>query len=137
VQRPCDFCGETYEAKTAKSRFCKPDHRVQHHKYTKQGKALPAVAAQQPATPPNTDVADRVMRELEELDLMGRYEAAVVIGVAKQLDSGAVSGTAYVSLSKEVDRRMEVLRLSVVPADDPTKVIQERVAEKQAHLRAV
>lgn len=140
MQRACDYCGESYEAKTKQSRFHAPKCRVAMHEARKTGRPVPATSqAAAPAAKPdrNTDIADRLARELTELGVDGQYEAAVVVGLARQLDSGVVTGAAYVSLSKEVDRRVDALRLKAVRPDDPTETILGRVEEKQAHLRAV
>lgn len=137
MQRACDFCGETYEAKTKTSRFCEVKCRVANHEAKKAGKPVPAAAKPKREPQRSTDVADRLERELTELGVIDQYEAAIVIGMAKQLDSGVMVGTAYVSLSKEVDRRVDALRLKAERPDDPTRLIRERVVEKQAHLHAV
>lgn len=138
MQRPCDFCGRPYEALRKTSRFCETKHRVAYAAAMKAGRPIPAVTqAGVPAEPMSTDVADRLERELRELGVFEKYEAAIVVGMAKQLDSGAMVGTAYVSLSKEVDRRVDALRLKAERPDDPLVAIRATVHEKQAHLRAV
>jgi len=135
VQRACDYCGETYEAKTKQSRFHAPKCRVAMHEARKTGKPVPAATAAPAAKPDrNTDIADRLARELTELGVDGQYEAAVVVGLARQLDSGVVTGAAYVSLSKEVDRRVDALRLKAPKPDDPAVVIRERFEEKRLRL---
>lgn len=138
--RACDYCGVTYQPKTERSRFCKPDHRAANSKAKKAGRPVPAAkqaATQQGGSARNTDIADRLARELTELGVADKYEAAVVVGLARQLDSGVVTGAAYVSLSKEVDRRVDALRLKAVRPDDPVRLILTAVEEKQAHLHAV
>lgn len=136
MQRACDYCGEMYEAKTKQSRFHAPKCRVAMHEARKTGRPVPAASrAAAPAKPDrNTDIADRLARELTELGVDGQYEAAVVVGLARQLDSGVVTGAAYVSLSKEVDRRVDALRLKAPKPDDPAVVIRERFEEKRLRL---
>ncbi|MCW2522882.1 MAG: hypothetical protein JWO63_1217 [Frankiales bacterium] len=87
-------------------------------------------------TAASTEVADRLLAELEQLGVAGSYEAQVALRVARQLDTGGAIGAAFVSLSKELDRRVAVLRLSAERPDDPTRLIHDRIARKQAHLRA-
>lgn len=137
MERTCDFCGDLYEPKTKASRFCKDQHRVSFHKANKAGRVIPAEAATAPAVPAKTDVADRLKRELVTLGVFEQYEAAVVVQMAEQLDSGKIVGTAYVSLSKEVDRRVDALRLKAVRQDDPAQQVLGRVEEKKALLHAV
>lgn len=140
-QRACDFCGGMYTPKTERSRFCTDNHRAENGKYKRAGKPVPAATrhaqSQAPKPERNTQIADRLTRELTELGVFDQYEAAVVVGLARQLDSGVVTGAAYVSLSKEVDRRVDALRLKAVRPDDPVRQILTAVEDKQAHLRAV
>lgn len=137
MQRPCDFCGDIYEAVRKNSRFCQVKHRVAFHEYAKTGKAVPAEREAKPSVPQSTDVADRLERELRELGVFDHYEAGVVLLMAQQLDSRQHSGAAFVSLSKEVDRRVDALRLKAERPDDPVRLILTAVEDKQAHLRVV
>lgn len=132
--RACDFCGTSYEPKTARSKFCSDNHRTDNGKYKRAGKPVPALTRTQPAPPTSTDVADRLERELRELGVFDAYEAGVVLLMAAQLDSGRHSGAAFVSLSKEVDRRVDALRLKAERPDDPAVLIRERFEEKRLRL---
>lgn len=138
MQRPCDFCGQPYEALRKNSRFCETKHRVAYAAAMKTGRPVPAqTSTATPPPPTSTDVADRLERELRELGVFDQYEAGVVLLMAEQLDSGRHSGAAFVSLSKEVDRRVDALRLKAERPDDPLVAIRATVHEKQSHLRAV
>jgi hypothetical protein len=136
--RACDYCGTAYQPKTAKSRYCHPNHRVAAYKAAKAGRPMPArlgppmggPPAADPRQPPSTQVADAITRELEQLALADTYEGTVAIGLAKQLDSGVIVGSAYVSLSKELDRRVDALRLRAPRPDDPAQVARAQVEEK-------
>lgn len=129
MQRPCDLCQTTYEAKRPQSRFCSTRCRTAWSRGTR-----PSAAESDRPGMQSTDVASRVERELEGLGVAGRYEAGIVVGIARQLDSGVVQGTAYVSLSKEVDRRMDALRLLAERPDDPVVLIEARLQEHQLRL---
>lgn len=84
----------------------------------------------------STEVADALGAELERIGLAGTYEGRVAMGIASQLDHGNVVGAAYASLSKELDRRVDALRLKAEMPDDPARVLRERVEGKRAHLRS-
>lgn len=137
MQRACDLCGEVYEAKRATSRF----HHPRCRKAWATGKRPKDLAVTPPppsSTGPVLDgVVDRVTQELTALGVVNHTEAGIVIGIAKQLDSNTIIGTAYVSLSKEFDRRLDALRLKADRPDDPAAAVRERVAAKRAELRAV
>lgn len=140
MERPCDSCGDPYEAKTKRSRFCSTRCRVSKHEEDKRA----AVAGVEPTKAPRSStgpvlngVHDRLTRKLTTLGVIDDWEAGVVLGLAKQLDSGAIVGSQYVSLSKEIDRRVDKLELAAVRPDDPVRRVASAVEEKQARLRAV
>lgn len=91
--------------------------------------------AADPARPPCTKVSDALLLELQKLNLVDTYEGQIALGLAAQLDDGSVKGAAYVSLSKEVDRRVAALRLKAERPDDPVKLRSEAVDARRANLR--
>lgn len=135
MQRACDLCGTLYEAKRATSRFHEPKCRVAWAK-GKRPTAQPSTpSAPRASTAPVLDgVADRVTQELTRLGVVDHTEAGIVIGIAKQLDSNAIIGAAYVSLSKEFDRRLDALRLKAERVDDPARVVKDRLEAKRLRL---
>jgi hypothetical protein len=80
------------------------------------------------------NVGEALRTELEALGVADTYEGRVALGIASQLDNGTVAGAAYASLSKELDRRVDALRLKAVRTDDPAVVVKDRFAEKRAKL---
>lgn len=131
MSRVCDLpgCRVSLEGLHPKRRFCSDAHR-------KESKRKPATTAT-PQRKAGTVIADRLRVELEKLGVLDSYEAQTTLGIAEQLDAKIVQGAAYVSLSKELDRRVDALRLTAERPDSPVLVLQGRVAEKQSHLRAV
>lgn len=131
MSRVCDLagCRESLEGMHPSRRFCSDAHR-------KEAKRKPAAKAT-PQRKGGTAIADRLRIELEKLSVLDSYEAQTTLGIAEQLDAKIVQGAAYVSLSKELDRRVDALRLTAEQPDSPVVQIQARVAEKQSHLRAV
>jgi hypothetical protein len=138
VQRACDLCGDTYEAKRSTSRFCKPAHRTAWARGSRPATELPASP---PSGTPEGDLpqypkaAEMLARELDRLGVLESFEAAAVLILARQLDSGVIVGAAAVSLSKEIDRRADALRLKADLPNDPVKAILGKVEDKQQHLR--
>lgn len=136
--RACDYCGEMYQPKTKASRFCEAKCRVAFHKADKAGRPIPAqVAPPLLDKPKRTDIADRLEKELVKLGVDHLYQASVVLRLAEQLDGGGSVGPAFVSLSKELDRQVDALRLKADLPDDPVRLIVAAVQEKQTHLHAV
>jgi hypothetical protein len=133
VERACDLCGSLYEAKRKTSRFCKPAHRTAWAKGARPKADLPApVKDEDDSALPK--VSESLARELRELGVLDTWESAVALRLAKQLDSGVITGTAYTSLSKDLDRRVDALRLKAERPDDPARAIAERLEQKQLRL---
>lgn len=123
MQRPCDRCHSPYEAKTSRSKYCSSSCRARTSEAPKPKGAKPSTA-----------VADALARELKQLGKAGCYEAVIALGIARQLDSDTVAGTAYASLSKELDRRVADLRQRGVKTSDPAAAAKAKVAQRRLHL---
>lgn len=136
MERPCDECGDRYEAKTRRSKFCSTACRVaaSRSRHAEAARADATGTVVEPPAPPSTKVADALRAELEQLQVADSYEGTIAIGIAKQLDSGHVVGAAYVSLSKELDRRVDALRLKAERPDDPARAVRDRLTEKRLSL---
>lgn len=130
MQRACDQCGEPYEAKRSTSKYHSAACRVAANRGTPPAE----LANPKGQTPASTDVADALLKELTLLGLADSYEAAIAIKTARQLDNGTIVGTAFTSLSKELDRRVDALRLKAERPDDPAREIRERFEEKRLRL---
>jgi hypothetical protein len=87
-----------------------------------------------PVVPPSTTIADALREELVELGVIRKAEAAIALQLARQLDAGSIVGSQYVSLSKELDRRVDALRLMGERPDDPVSAIRRRFEAHQLKL---
>jgi hypothetical protein len=128
LRRTCERCGTEFEAKTSRRRFCGSTCRA------RKAEGRPAPGPKPKKAKPRTDVAEALLQELQKLRMANVYEGRVALGIARQLDTDTVVGAAYASLSRELDRRVEALRLKAERADDPAKVIKGRLEEKRAKL---
>ena len=120
-------CGRYFEAATSRRKYFSSSCRARKSKGQLPSPAVPEV-------PASTDVGDALLVELQKLKVDDTYEGRVALGIARQLDRGTVQGAAYSSLSKELDRRVDQLRLKAEREDDPTKVVKGRLAEKRAAM---
>lgn len=135
MQRSCDACGDPYEAKTSRSRFCSVACRVAQHRADHgAGPDSHREQAGPGKDRPSRGVQPALMAEFEKLGVAEEYEARVALGLAEQLDSRVLVGAAYVSLSKELDRRVDALRLKAERPDDPAAAVKGRLAEKRLRL---
>lgn len=129
MQRACDCCAKLYEAKRETSRFCHVNCRTAYSR----GKRPPTELPKPPDEAPGRHrVANALRRELESLGVAESYEGEIALGLADQLGNGTITGTQYVSLSKELDRRVESLRMKAERPDDPAKALRDELAERRA-----
>lgn len=141
MQRACDSCGDPYEAQTKRSRFCSDRCRVAQHYAKKSGKTPAPTATLSTAACPSVagsaddeKIAPALRGEFEKLGVLGMYEARTALGLARQLDSGTIVGAPYTSLSKELDRRVDALRIKAEKPDDPAAAVKGRLQEKRLRL---
>ena len=137
MERACDECGDVYEAKTKRSRFCDVNCRKAYHRRPDAVNEPKPSAAQAPRSstgPVLNGVHDRLTRKLTALGVIDDWQAGVVLGLAQQLDSGAIVGAQYVSLSKEIDRRVDKLELAAERPDDPVAKIEAQLTEHRLQL---
>lgn len=125
MERSCVRCGGSFEAQRSTAKYCSSSCRA-------RASTHPAPAAPAPAV--STAVLDALAVELTGLGVAGTYEGVVALGIARQLDNGSVSGTAYTSLSKELDRRVADLRRRAPRAEDRTQAAQAAVADRRLRL---
>src|SRR4051794_34999276 len=113
MSRVCDLpgCPESLEGMHPARRFCSGAH-------PKEAKRKPAAKATS-ARKAGTAIADRLGAKFAELNVLETYEAQTALGIAEQLDAKIVQGAAYVSLSKELDRRVDALVLAAERPDNP------------------
>lgn len=82
----------------------------------------------------SSGIADALRAELIELGVVSTFEAVTALRLAAQLDSGAYMGAQFVSLSKELDRRVEVLRLRGERPDDPVTAVRRQLEAHKLRL---
>lgn len=133
AHRVCQFgpCRVSLDGAHPKRLFCTDVHR-KASKRVGSGIGVPVFEG-----PVSTEVVDALGVELRQLGVADTYEGRVALGIAAQLDKGTVIGAAYASLSKELDRRVDALRLKAERPDDPVRLITGAVEEKRATLRSV
>lgn len=113
------------------------DKRYASEACSKRARRATSTVTPFPSDPPSTAVADALGKELQALGVIDTYEASTALGLARQLDSGQLVGAGYVSLSKELDRRVDALRLRAERSDDPLRRIRDRLDERTARLHVV
>lgn len=127
MQRPCDVCGNAYEAKRATSKYCSSGCRIRACR-----------AAEKPAEPPvQIGVAAQAAfrgglyeSTLARLEEVGRLETVLgqqALFLAQRLESSLLdSGSSLASLSKELRAVMDAALDGVAKAADPVDELRRR-----------
>ena len=125
MQRACDSCGQQYETKRATSRFC--GERCK--KRAQRGHVID-MRDTRPATPVVTGLTAATRSELEEA---GRAETALgqaALALAARIESGADTGSAVASLTREGRATLEAATANAARAASPLDELRSRRAKR-------
>jgi hypothetical protein len=112
MQRPCDACGEPYQAQRASSRFCSSRCRVRFHAAGGGKVAELPVLSQGP-------LEAATARRLEAVGRLDSVLGQQALMLARRLDAPGEPGAAVASLSRELRAVMvEALEGVAAQADD-------------------
>jgi membrane-bound lytic murein transglycosylase B len=148
--RPCEECGEPFEAKTKRAKFCGATCRVRANRRPSKTGAAKAAAGgtvthlpiaggpldqTSPADPSVEDIvgslAEQVRKTLTEAKALDTIAGAQAVRIARQIDRGDDSGSAVATLSKELSRLVAEAKVEAAPRiRDAADDVMERVAQK-------
>jgi hypothetical protein len=127
MQRPCDVCGETYEAKRPTSKYCSTRCR------TRASRGTPTEhAGTVPVTPlpvPEAEIGPIESATLDELTAVGREGSALgctALALARKLDAGRETGAAMASLAKQLEATKNSATEGLSAAADPLDELRAR-----------
>lgn len=147
-ERQCEQCGESFSSPRRQARFCGPTCRSRAHrgkppaltvvppvdqpKPTKQAKTAKPTAAPAVVEVPTYDtLEDQVVATLTEQKAIDTIAGRAAVRVAQQIDRGRDSGSAVVSLTKELSRLQAEAKVEAAPRNkDEADDILERVNQK-------
>lgn len=127
MQRPCDSCGETYEAKRRTSKFCSDRCRVRGSRG-----ALAAVRDLPLAEPPAGEaraLVSAVERELVAADRLDSALGQAARALAVRIESGVDTGAAVASLTKELRATLAEATKGVAPEESALDRLRRMRAE--------
>lgn len=133
MRRSCDHCGEPYEAKNSKSRYCGQQCRQRAHRA-----GLSHPKGVRPAVVEVADESTRavVVAELERLGLTSTVEGRAALVLAARLDSPArETGAGLSSVARQLSALMNGLR-GQVGVEEPDR-IDELEAARVRRLASV
>lgn len=139
MEKKCGACGQSYEAKTVRSRFCvRPDCRRKRARAWKHKERTGAVVELRP--PAELDAGLSVEAAARaELEGAGRLNTTIgraVLVLARQLDQGdGDTGSSKASVAGKLRELMAEALKDVKRAADPIDEIAERRRKRQARAR--
>lgn len=127
MQRSCDACGRSYEAKRATSKYCGSNCRTRVSRAGGAPQPKVVVALDRP-TGLLGDLVDVTRRRLEAVDRLDTVLGLQAVFLADQLVNGgrAESGSSLASLSKELRAVMDAALEGVAKAADPVDELRRR-----------
>lgn len=132
MQRPCDACGEEYEAKTKRSRYCSDRCKRRYHRGGGKKNAEEREAERAEGV---GSVAAATLFTLQDAGRLHTPLGQAALALAHRLDaSGRDTGQSVASLAKQLQATLEAATADADVEDDP---VDEVRARRDAKLRAV
>jgi hypothetical protein len=147
IVRPCDACGETYEAKTRRSRYCSDRCKRRFHRGARAPENVTPLEPRKrpkkkdrPATVEPVDdgagpVEKATRMSLAEVDRLDSPLGAAAVVLARRLDEGRDTGQGFASLAKQLQATLEAATAGVQQEADPIDELRARRARKAAGAR--
>ncbi len=135
-ERTCEQCGEGFSASRRHARFCSDNCRSRKHRgktptqltvvggtviKPAKSKTSATKGTETPATPPAPPaptydtLEDQVRAKLSAVNALDTIAGIAAIRIAQQIDRGGDSGSAVVSLSKELSRLVDEAKVEAAP----------------------
>ena len=130
VERPCDVCGEVYEAKRTNSRYCSSTCR----KRASRGAVAPVVVVPDPVPGP---VEMATEQQLVTLKRGSSPLGQAALTLARRIDRGVEAGAGLASLVKQLEATLRSVSLEARQAA-PSFLDQaiDEVAQRRAQRGA-
>lgn len=132
MQRPCDVCGETYEAKRATSKYCSDRCKMRKARGApvKHADAIPL----RPADVLESEIGPveaETRRHLAEVDRETSVLGQTALVLARRLDYGRDTGAALASVAKQLEATLSSATKGVALAADPLDELRARRDRKR------
>lgn len=122
MQRSCDACGNPYEAKTPRSRFCKTNCRVAYSRGTRPPQGLTVIAGAPPEPPPplSSTLVERTRRDLENAGRLDTWLGQSALAMAETVATGRGTPAGLSAANREL---RETMAAALRGADAPTSAV--------------
>lgn len=124
MQRICQQCGSTFEAKRVSAKYCTDQCRAMASNI-RLGKSPPKPLTVTPPAPPPGGIMASTLARLEALGKVDDPSGQVALMLAQQMDAGMPPG-ALAGVSKEHRATLEALAVGAKVAADPMDELTAR-----------
>lgn len=143
--RPCDCCGEAYEAKRPASKFCSANCRKRASRGATTPKAVTG-SETPPITegdvtpfpimpPPDREVGEvesALLAELTGVERSGTMLGRAALALARRVDEGRDTGAGLASLVKQLEATTKAATADVKSAASPLDRMRDELAERRS-----
>jgi hypothetical protein len=135
VQRHCDTCGKSYEAKRQTSRYCTAVCRT---KASRAGVAAPRQSATVVPLPSRDEgLAERTETTLRDAARLGTWQGQAALAVAKRIETARMdTGSAYAALHRELRSAMAEALKGVDAPQSAVQKHRDELAARRAKRQA-
>lgn len=139
-QRPCNHCGEVYDAKRPQSKFCGARCRNRHSRHpelakvvalSKRAKAKAKADESDETQPSISSTSAAVRQQLIEAERLDTFQGQAALQLASSLDSPSETGSAKAALARQLAATMELAMAGVKRVGDPVDELRARRAKRQ------
>lgn len=127
MDRACDSCGVTYEAKRPSSRYCSSRCRG---RAARAGVSKPRQPSEPRPVSTSTEIAQHVTAELG--DQIGTAAGQMALALAHRLDASVDTGSAMAAVARELRTLMVEVLGSMPQAADPIDELRARRERRPA-----
>lgn len=131
MDRECDVCGDTYDAKRPNSKYCGGTCR----KRSQRGALAADEDTQVPTLVPDLEVGPVEAALLSELSKVERSATALgqaALALARRVDVGRDTGAGLASLVKQLEATAKAATANVKSAASPLDLMRDELAERRS-----
>lgn len=135
MQRPCDVCGDSYEAKRATSKYCSARCRVSASRGAVTSHAGEADAVVTPLPAPDVTIGPvetAAHAQLAEVERNSTTLGQAALALARRVDIGRDTGAGLAALVKQLEATVKAATADVKSAQSPLDKARDEVAERRA-----
>lgn len=131
MDRPCDVCGDIYDAKRPNSKYCGDTCR----KRAQRGAVAADAAEQVPTLVPDLEpgpVETALLAELTAIERQATALGQAALALARRVDIGRDTGAGLAALVKQLEATRTAATANVKSAASPLDLMRDELAERRS-----